>query len=270
MFKIKVSNKTKKGARSLGVFLFALLVILMFLLFVRPFTNASQSVQSIFNRIGSGISNTYNYISTSKGDLERQVSDLQSQIASLTVETAYIDELEQNIVELQGLLEYTETTEHNTTTARVIAHSFENEQKILIDKGASDGIKNGLAVVVANGQIIGTVGEVNRSSATVILIEDRSSSIPAAILGTDRTVGLVEGQSGYLQKMAFIPQDAEIHQGDVVVTSGLNGNIPPGLVIGLVSEVLSDETALFQEALIESIYPHEQFRDVLIIDPIAD
>jgi len=83
----------------------------------------------------------------------------------------------------------------------------------------------------------------------VRLLTDVDSAV-AAILQTTRGTGLVVGQPDGSLQMAFIPQEEEVKVGDVVLTSGLGGLMPKGLVIGQVTEVERREYETFQTAVV--------------------
>ncbi|MCR4311893.1 MAG: hypothetical protein NUV56_01280, partial [Candidatus Uhrbacteria bacterium] len=105
--------------------------------------------------------------------------------------------------------------------------------------------------------------------STVRLSTDRASQVPSAILGKRRTIGMVEGQEGALLAMDFVPQDADVAPGNIVVTSGLDGSIPEGLVIGTISDVIIQESAPFKRAIIEPLHDPREWSTMLIIPPQA-
>ena len=103
-------------------------------------------------------------------------------------------------------------------------------------------------------------------TSTIRLIEDNQTRIPISILGQDDTSGLLIGEGGFLLHMEYVPQDRELNIGDAVVTSNLHERIPDNLLIGTIYEIIKEETASFQEALIEPIYQSSTYSNVLIID----
>ncbi|MDP2631520.1 MAG: rod shape-determining protein MreC [Candidatus Uhrbacteria bacterium] len=267
---IKISQKTKRGASSLGFFILIVLVILLMLTRLNIGSKILGSSQFGLITTGTYISKMFQRITTSEDDLHNKIEELQSQVSDLMLERVENVLLRQHLNELEYLLAYSEQISYKSTAARVIARSHESRESILIDKGSNEGIREGLAVVIESGHIVGVVSEVKSFSSVVTLISDIQSSIPAAILGDSKTIGIVEGQKGYLMKMEFIPQGVELNVNDVVVTSGLDEEIPSGFIIGLVSEIIKDETALFQQVMIEALYTSDDFLNVLVIDPVIE
>ena len=248
------------------------LVIITFLIINRWAIGSkiTQRIQSSLSAVASSIGKLYENTFTTKDDLRREVERYKQLSAELTVNQSYIDQLEHDVEELQVLIDYQNTLSYTMLHARILARSIEGENTILIDQGSEEGVRPGLAVVIENGHMIGYTKNIRAHTSIVVLLDDPSSKIPVAILGETKTIGLVEGQGGFLLHMGFIPHSEEIEKNDVVVTSGLDGSFPSGLVIGVVNEVIQEETASFQEALIEPLFDVRFYRNVLVLDPLKE
>ena len=85
------------------------------------------------------------------------------------------------------------------------------------------------------------------------------------MLQQSRATGLVVGQPDGTLRMLYIPQEEEIQVGDVVLTSGLAGTLPRGLVIGQVASVEQKDIALFQEAVIRPAVDYREVELVLVV-----
>ncbi|MBT4857335.1 rod shape-determining protein MreC [Candidatus Uhrbacteria bacterium] len=259
-----LSKNSQAALQAIGLFLLITIGILL-IIFFTPAVEGTQKVQSGFysfsQTISSWTADTFFDRETLRGE-HKYYQDL----ASLhTHEEAYINELEQSVAQLEAALKYEETIGYTTTIARVLSRSINKERELLIDKGILDGIIVGQAVVVGDGHLVGEIIDLNDRTATVRLLQDKDSSIAAAILGSDKTIGLIEGREGYLLSMQFIPQDERIDVHDVAVTSGLDELIPSGLVIGVVSELITNDAAAFQEARIEQIIQENDFSYVTVM-----
>ncbi|KKW28415.1 MAG: Cell shape-determining protein MreC [Candidatus Uhrbacteria bacterium GW2011_GWD2_52_7] len=167
--------------------------------------------------------------------------------------------------EIRGLLHFQEKVSPDGVAARVLARSIGGSSSVTIDRGTSDGVTIGMAAVIREGIYYGVVTEVEEYRATVRLSTDRTSKVPAAIVGKQRTIGMVEGQEGALLAMDFIPQDANVEAGNLVVTSGLDGLMPEGLVIGMISDVVVQESAPFKRAIIEPLHDPREWSTMLIL-----
>lgn len=132
---------------------------------------------------------------------------------------------------------------------------------IIVDKGNNKGIRAGMPAVVSDGILIGRVTDVYSNTAKITLITDPASAINAEAQNSGAK-GIVNGEYGLGIKMNMISQAQEIKEGDSVVTSGLGGEMPRGLVIGKISRIDQSEGKLFQEA---SVFPEANLSDLRIV-----
>lgn len=134
--------------------------------------------------------------------------------------------------------------------ANIIGRSLSGYLKtIIIDRGANDGVRKNQAVV-SQGFLVGTVKEVMGNSSEVILITDNNSLVPV-VLQDSRGTGLLRGGFGGLT-VEDIPLNITIAKDEQVVTSGLGGDIPSGIIIGNIEEVVSRQGEIFQKVSVKS------------------
>jgi rod shape-determining protein MreC len=109
-------------------------------------------------------------------------------------------------------------------------------RKIVLDKGMRDGLRAGQAVIDDTG----VVGQVTREfplSSEVTLLTDKDQAVPVQLVRNGlRAIVYGLGQEGVLE-MRFMPVSADIQNGDVLVTSGIDGVYPPGLPVAVVSRI---------------------------------
>lgn len=122
---------------------------------------------------------------------------------------------------------------------------------VRLDQGITAGVKRDMPVVSGEG-VVGRVVQATPRTADVLLLVDPSSKVSAKITRMD-AFGIVRGQGVSLRgdplcRMDFILKEADILPGDEVVTSGLGGVYPAGLVIGYVEKVYLDRSGLYQYA----------------------
>jgi rod shape-determining protein MreC len=86
-----------------------------------------------------------------------------------------------------------------------------------------------------------------------------------ALVQRSREVGVVNGQAGELPVMDYIPQDGDVTEGDLIITSGLGGNFPKNLVIGQVVEVRKKDYEMFQQARLRPTVNFDRLEFVLVI-----
>jgi rod shape-determining protein MreC len=187
-------------------------------------------------------------------DLATQNADYKDEIDELQSEVVHMHELEVENSDLRQLLSMKERTGPGALVpVQVIARDdTPYVQAITIDHGAVDGIKQD-AVVITHQGLVGRVEKVNPTSSKVRLINDLNSSVSVRLQTEARTTGILRGQSqGNLMVIAYIPQTDGVDTGDVVLTSGLGGIYPEGLVVGKVAKVERNDADPFQAAVVES------------------
>ena len=187
-------------------------------------------------------------------DLAAQNRAYRDELDQLESEVVRMHELEVENRELRNLLSLRDQTGPGSfIPASVIARDdTPYVQAITIDRGANDGVKED-AVVITHKGLVGRVERVNPTSAKVRLINDLNSSVGVRLQTESRTTGVLRGQSqGNLMVVAYIPQTDVVSPGDVVLTSGLGGMYPAGLVVGKVARVERKDADPFQAAVVEA------------------
>jgi len=139
-------------------------------------------------------------------------------------------------------------------------------QLIEINKGSSDGIEIGHAVIDEFG-IMGQVIHVNQQSATTILISDPEHAIPVQFVrsGT-RSVAFGRGSTTQLE-LRYLPATADIKVDDELVTSGLGGRFPADYPVAKVTAINEDRVRGFVTVTAEPKARLDSSREVLVIKP---
>ena len=170
---------------------------------------------------------------------------------------------------LRALLGYKQAAmQFDLVAARVIGREADSwSHMIVIDRGTADGVKENMAVVTEKG-LVGHVIEAGPNYAKVQLILDPRSSVGTLVQRAEsRVVGIVEGDPANptMPRMINVPKNADIEEGDIIVTSGFGGMYPKGLVVGLVSSLENDEAGLLKIALLEPAVDFQKLEDVAVI-----
>ena len=97
---------------------------------------------------------------------------------------------------------------------------------------------------------MGKITKVEKQLAVVRLISDNQIKVAATVLNNERSLGVVEGGYGLSVRMSFIPRNEVVQVGDQIITSGLELNIPRGLLIGSVAAVENEPYQPFQQAVL--------------------
>ncbi|MEE9172720.1 MAG: rod shape-determining protein MreC [candidate division NC10 bacterium] len=189
---------------------------------------------------------------------------LHEEIEALQTRLRVLEEARGENQRLKTLLGLRESLSFTVAPAGVVGKDATNWfHSVLIDRGSRHGIERHMAVI-APGGLVGQVVEVTPSSARVQLITDPVSSV-GALLQSSRVTGLLVGaQSGRI-RIRYLPVRAEVRAGEVVVTSGLGGVYPKGILVGKVVAVDRRSGALFQEATVEPGIDFSRLEEVLIV-----
>ena len=140
-------------------------------------------------------------------------------------------------------------------------------QSLLIDQGNRDGIRVNMPVVTPQG-LVGHVMEVFPGTAKVRLLVDAGSSAASMVQRPlSRAVGIVEGNPAQAinLRMKSLTRDGDVIKGDKIMTSGLGGIYPKGLLIGEVFDVVDDEGGLLKHALIRPAVDFTRVEEVFVI-----
>ena len=147
---------------------------------------------------------------------------------------------------LQKLLALKDGFPYRTVAARVIDSDRTSLFKtILINKGTSEGLRVGLPVLSDQG-VVGRIIETSWHASRVLLMIDENSNIDA-LIQRSRAQGILQGAGASGCNLKYISRVEEVQTGDVVLSSGLAGVFPKGLLLGVVTGVSRREGGLFQK-----------------------
>ncbi len=151
--------------------------------------------------------------------------------------------------QLRRLVGAAEHLQVNATPAEIVYSSRDPyAQKLFIDRGARDGVLPGSPVADENG-IVGQVTRVHPLLSEVTLITDQDQAIPVQVVRSGlRAVAFGGGPAGTLE-LRFMGTNAEIQNGDRLVTSGIDGTYPPGLPVGTVVRIERDAEHSFARVI---------------------
>ncbi|MFD1038620.1 rod shape-determining protein MreC [Virgibacillus byunsanensis] len=187
-----------------------------------------------------------------------------------------VQEIEKENEELRNTLDKTESIrDFDPIQATVMSRSPERwVERVTINKGTQDGVKPNMAVITAAG-MIGKIQTVSEFTATVQLLTgfDQFNRISATISreeGND-IFGLIEEYDDETNSLLFkIIDESEkgLEQGELVVSSGMGGVFPAGLLIGTVKEVIPDQYGLTNTALVEPAADMYEINNVIVVDQV--
>lgn len=137
-------------------------------------------------------------------------------------------------------------------------------ERVLVDKGADDGIYAGQAVLDASG-VFGQVASVNQRTSDIILISDATHEIPVMVNRNGlRTIAVGSGDPRRL-KLPYLPTSADVVKGDLLVTSGLGGVFPEGYPVGTVVDVKRDPSQSLADVDVKPAAALDRSRELLFV-----
>jgi rod shape-determining protein MreC len=137
-------------------------------------------------------------------------------------------------------------------------------ERVLVDKGAHDGIYIGQAVLDSGG-VFGQVARVGQLTSEVILVSDAAHAIPVQINRNGlRTIAVGTGDTSRL-KLPYLPTSADVVAGDLVLTSGLGGGFPAGYPVGTIAEVRRDPAQSLAEVEVKPAAALDRSRELMFV-----
>ena len=227
------------------------------------FNPIQQAAHSVTSGVGSWVS------SLGQGqELGEQNKQLRIALDRLTAENANLMALQRENEQLRSLLKFqTDRPELSGVVARSIGGDPSGQMEIMtIDRGSKDGLADGMAVVSPGGIMVGQISAVKPERATVLLITDVGSSLPVVTQRTQKP-GILTGQwqKGGRLLVERIPRDADVVQGDILLTSGVGGTVPNGLIVGLVSNVRQSDVQMEKDAEANPLVDLQSLESVLVL-----
>jgi len=195
-----------------------------------------------------------------------ELASLNNEAENLRRRLFDLREVEQENLRLKNLLNFKQKSPLRLVSARVIASSPDSwSSSVIIDKGRHSGIRRGMAVINAQG-LVGRVIESAEDNSKVLLINDPGQGV-SSIVQRSRQEGLVSGTLGANLIMRYLPDDAQIAVGDIIITSELSQVYPKGLLVGRVINIGKEFSGLSRYAVVKPAAELSSIEEVLVIIP---
>jgi len=196
--------------------------------------------------------------------LEDENRRLRTQNADLTEQLNRYREGSLEAMRLQKLFELREGFPQRAVAARVIDRNLSSLFKtLLINKGTADSLRVGLAVLSDQG-VVGRIIETSWHASRVLLLIDGNSNIDG-LIQRSRAQGILQGAGSAGCSLKYISRAEEVLAGDVVISSGLSGVLPKGLLLGVVTGASRKEGGLFQKIDVAPAVDFEKLEEVLAL-----
>jgi rod shape-determining protein MreC len=236
---------------------------------LRPVENASYTILSPLQEVLRSAAKPVADVVTNFGDirdLTRQNEALRGENERLSAEISRLREESTRREQLERLLEVKQgLSDHEFVAATVVARDPSNLRHLVaIDRGRGDGVRVGMPVVTEAQTLVGTVTRVQGNHSWVTLVTDVDSAV-SAVVAESRAQGVVAGSYSRRLSMDFVSQDAAVKEGDTVVTSGVGGTYPAGLVIGRVTGVAGSRQEVFRRVTVEPLASLSRLETLLVM-----
>lgn len=235
----------------------------------------SFALQSIFNTIAFPAKNVLSFAAyhfrsagsffVSIGAMKQEYEKLLSENAELRARNATLADMERENEALRHEIGLLPRDRFRLVPAEVIGRGGSGSGgSLILNVGEQSGVRKGMAVVVDRGVFAGRIGSVAPFSSGVIAVSDPESIVNAVETATEAR-GIVRGEYGLGLVFDMVLQSDTIREGDEVVTSGLGGDIPKGLLVGTVIRQESSIDQLFQRATLAFPVRLDRTRFVFVV-----
>lgn len=222
-----------------------------------PLESAADTVLSPVGDFFGGIFR-YDRLQAENARLRQQLEEAEGD----TLEARDARRELQALLDLEGLASVGDIP---SVAARVVSTSPSNfELTVVVDRGGSSGIAEGMPVVAGTG-LVGRVVDVSRTRATILLLSDSTFRVGVRLPNDD--VGVVQGEGeGEALSVDLVEPSTPVKKGDVVVTSGLQqSRFPPGIPVGRVRATRTDPGALRQKVRVDPVVDLGRLRFVKVL-----
>lgn len=272
----------KRPSRHKGIWIVAAAVVIAVVTFVAALLPGDSSgplsgalgviatpVRSGLSSLAGWLEDRYNY-TFRYDELAQENEQLKQRIAELEEQARLgADAIEENerLYDLLGLRE--KRADFVFESAKITARGASNWSSTLtLNKGTSHGVAVGNCVVDQYGNLVGIVSEAAYNWCTLITVVDADLELGGLVARTD-SAAILEGDFALMGegklKLTYLPENTQLLSGDQVLTSGMGGVYPSGLVVGTIDEVLTELSGMGRYAIISPSAELDELRQVFII-----
>jgi rod shape-determining protein MreC len=201
--------------------------------------------------------------------LQEENAAIKTKQLRVAPELLQLEALKEENNQLRRLLEAQERTPRKSVFAEILyAGRDPFSRKVVIDKGSQSGIQAGQPVIDDVG-VIGQVTRVYLLMSEVTLLSDKDQAIPLQVLRNGLRAVAYGGAEGGMLDLRFMAANADIRNGDTLVTSGIDGTYPPGLPVATVARIERDAAYAFAKITLTPTAGTDRYRQVLVLSAEA-
>jgi len=199
-------------------------------------------------------------------DIARENLELEQEVAGLKQNLVDLEKQREENEALRQELGFVKASAYSLVPCTVLSQNpFGLTDSVVINCGQSQGLKEGM-VAISRGYLVGKVVFVGNKTSTLLLAVSSKFSTDAAISKTGRT-GVASGSFGSGLILDQLSQEAEIENGWLVVTAGIDENIPKGILVGEIGEIISTSSELFKKSTLVTPVDFDNLEFVFAVEP---
>lgn len=237
-------------------------------LLAATFTPINQGL----HQFASSVSQDYRDASEQK-DAAEVIRQKDEEIAKLLAVNAELVAIKKDDQILKDYFKLVQDSEVDYLVARVVARDVISRDavkrnKLVINRGSKDGVRVGLLVVDHSGAALGKISQVKDHLAELSLLTSNDCQLAVAIQNETQPTGIAQGDLGLAVRLDFVPQSKKLAVGELVVSSGLEPNIPRNIVVGKIKSI--DEASvnsIWQKLSLEPVANLEDLSFVAVVMP---
>lgn len=193
----------------------------------------------------------------------QRVLELEAENLGLRQQLLAYNELEKENERLREAFLVAAKEDLELLFAEIIAKEVEGDV-LLLNKGTKDGVKEGMPVLTQSKVAVGRVGKVFLNTCQVLLFSLKDHASDVKIQGKE-TVGVLKGQGRFGALLDLIPQEEELVEGDVVLTSALGGTFPDNFLVGELQGVQKSDLTAFQGGFVKLFFHPRKENSLFIL-----
>ena len=234
---------------------------------IYPIQNATKNISKAFVYIYTSVKDIFT--------LQSQIQVLRDRISELSGTALEYEQLRRENERLRALLNEVPTYNYPLEYAEIVSKDPQNfYSTIVINKGSANGIVVGMPVIsYRHGYmtLVGRIVEARRYNSRVLSLIDQRSQI-SVMLESLRATGIMTGQSPKSTQahLEYIDLQLDVEEGDRVITSGMGGVFPRGILVGTIFKVEKKNYGLFHDLYVEPAVNFSTLENVYIIKKIPD
>ncbi len=235
-----------------------LLVVLVVVIITFNFTTIGSMIRNNFLSVISPVKSAF----WSKGISLHGIESGDPNHSALIAEIVRLKRKTEEIDLLREALDLEMDRDFVFLDARVVGKSTE-EDHLIVSRGLNEGIIEGMPVITSSRSLIGEVVEVLPDFSFVKLISHPETGFDARVLDRDNSLGVLTG--GDILILDMVSRDAQIEEGDIVITHPGGGFYPGGIFIGIVEEIIREDVEAFQKLKIRPGFSVSELNTLFII-----